>query len=267
VASASNVTASGAPVAITNITITSSTAVAINSNAVNGGGTVTNAYGLYALAPTGATNNYAAVLLGGNVGVGSSSPAYTFSVNGTAGFAGLSSSGVGDVYVCLSAQNELRTGATCAASTKTIKENITPFYGALDIVKQLQIFNFKYKKGYYGSKEAIGPMAEDVAKIDPRLAYFDGGKPYAIDWNSLNSIGLNAILEQQAQIEILSEQVNRVASEDKLENLQKQIDTLKEVNKHLISQRNQPIESKEYNFAWVGILGLLGLIPLIKKRS
>jgi hypothetical protein len=54
----------GAPAASSSLTIVSSTALTIQGRAVNGGGTVTNAYGLYVEAPTGAANNYAAAFIG-----------------------------------------------------------------------------------------------------------------------------------------------------------------------------------------------------------
>lgn len=54
----------GAPKASTNVTISTSTALFIGAGAVNGGGTVTKAYGLQVFAPTGATNNYSAQFTG-----------------------------------------------------------------------------------------------------------------------------------------------------------------------------------------------------------
>jgi len=73
---------SGGPVASTNVTISTSTGLAILGGAVNGGGTVTNSIGLLVNASTGATNNYAAVLTGGNVGIGTTSPSTVLSVGG-----------------------------------------------------------------------------------------------------------------------------------------------------------------------------------------
>ncbi|MEK7585901.1 MAG: hypothetical protein AAB477_01545, partial [Patescibacteria group bacterium] len=57
-------------------TITASSALRIGAgSALNGtNGVVTNGYGLYVDAPTGATNNYAAVFNGGRVGIGTAAP-------------------------------------------------------------------------------------------------------------------------------------------------------------------------------------------------
>lgn len=64
---AATLAVAGPPVASTNATITDAHALHIAAGAA---GTTTNAYGLTVNAPTGATNNYAAQFLGGNVGFG-----------------------------------------------------------------------------------------------------------------------------------------------------------------------------------------------------
>ncbi|MDE2312291.1 MAG: hypothetical protein KGJ93_04385, partial [Patescibacteria group bacterium] len=79
-ANAINLSVSGAPIAGPNITISSSSALTISGGSIQGGGAVTNAYGLYVNAPTGATNNIAAAFMGGNVGIGTSTPAATLSL-------------------------------------------------------------------------------------------------------------------------------------------------------------------------------------------
>jgi hypothetical protein len=70
---ARHISISGATIAGNNMTISSSTALYITGGAVNGGGTVTNAYGLFVQAPSGATNNSAGVFMG-NVGIGTTTP-------------------------------------------------------------------------------------------------------------------------------------------------------------------------------------------------
>ena len=61
----------GPPLGGTNATITNSSAIHVPTSAVTN---VTNSYGLSIAATTGATNNYAGIFTGGNVGIGTSSP-------------------------------------------------------------------------------------------------------------------------------------------------------------------------------------------------
>ena len=65
-------TVDGAPIAGTNATVTNASAIYSPGNAVGSG--VTNSYGLYINANTGATNNYSAIFNGGNVGIGTGFP-------------------------------------------------------------------------------------------------------------------------------------------------------------------------------------------------
>lgn len=67
-----NLFINGAPIASTNQTTTNTTALNIASAIVNGASI--NSYGLQVNAMTGASNNYAAVFNGGNVGIGSTTP-------------------------------------------------------------------------------------------------------------------------------------------------------------------------------------------------
>jgi len=67
----------GAPVKSTNVALTNTHGLLIRAGAVS---TATNSYGLTVNAQTGATNNYAAAFLGGNVGIGTSTPNNLLSV-------------------------------------------------------------------------------------------------------------------------------------------------------------------------------------------
>lgn len=62
----------GPPLGGTNATIASTTALSVTGGTTTG---ATNAYGVMIAAPNGATNNYAGIFTGGNVGVGTASPA------------------------------------------------------------------------------------------------------------------------------------------------------------------------------------------------
>lgn len=68
---AATVGIAGAPIQSTNATITNTHGLLIQAGAVS---TATNSYGLTVNAQTGATNNYSAAFLGGNVGIGTATP-------------------------------------------------------------------------------------------------------------------------------------------------------------------------------------------------
>jgi len=75
---ANTLTVSSAPIAAgsTGVAVTNAVGIRVGTaDLTTGSGAVTNGYGLYLDAPTGASNNYAAAFLGGNVGIGTASPA------------------------------------------------------------------------------------------------------------------------------------------------------------------------------------------------
>jgi len=85
----------GAPISNTNTSLTNTHALLIQATSTTDGtgNAPTNSYGITANAQTGATNNYAAAFLGGNVGIGTSSPASTLDVQGSMGLQVTSISG------------------------------------------------------------------------------------------------------------------------------------------------------------------------------
>jgi len=68
-----------------NATITNSAGLLVSGTTTTN---VTNSFGIYANASTGATNNYAAAFMGGNVGIGTSSPSQLLTVAGNGLFSG-----------------------------------------------------------------------------------------------------------------------------------------------------------------------------------
>ncbi len=105
--------------------------------------------------------------------------------------------GVGDTFVCLDATaGLLQSGATCAASTERIKENIESFNHGLDWIRKIDPKSFNYKEGFYGGKADIGLIAERSAEIDPRLALYDEeGKPLNINERPWLAVVINSIQE------------------------------------------------------------------------
>jgi hypothetical protein len=78
---------------------------------------------------------------------------------------------------------------------------VRPFTLGLDVVNRLHPISFSWKEN--GSKD-VGLGAEDVAKVDPRLTFQNArGEVEGVKYGQLNVILINAIKQQQQQIEAL----------------------------------------------------------------
>ncbi|MBX3019797.1 MAG: tail fiber domain-containing protein [Bdellovibrionaceae bacterium] len=93
ITNAAAVAVEGPPRAGTNATITNSSGLLVRSTAVSG---ITNSYGLNVNATTGATNNYAAIFNGGNVGIGTAAPSGALHIAGGEIIAGPLAAGAGN---------------------------------------------------------------------------------------------------------------------------------------------------------------------------
>ena len=91
----------------------------------------------------------------------------------------------------------------CSSSLR-FKTNVHPFFGGLDIIRRLRPINFDWKDG---SGHDIGLGAEDVAKVVPSFAITDkNGEIAGVKYDRLNILLINAVKEQQNQIEALRKQ-------------------------------------------------------------
>lgn len=192
-ASASTLNIAGAPKGTTaSTTIASSTGITIQGSALTN---VTNGISLYVQAPTGATNNYAAIFLGGNVGIGTSTPSFGFVNSGTAQFPNIATSSSGlSGYACFDANNQLvNDSALCiTVSAARYKKNIAPLDLSLSELIALQPVSYHYKFDAPGHSSSAnftglqyGLVADQVQKVDPQLVVINDatstfeGKTYA----------------------------------------------------------------------------------------
>lgn len=85
---------------------------------------------------------------------------------------------------------------TCASSAR-YKDNIQPLGEAMGLVRQLTAVSFNWSED---GRADIGLIAEDVAEVEPRLAYFNGdGKPEGVNYRHLAAVLVAAIQQQEAE--------------------------------------------------------------------
>ncbi len=136
--------------------------------------------------------------LGMNVGAGS------FSV------AGLGASGAGDLFLCIDSgsPNVVAQGATCLGSAARFKEHVEDLTDATSTVMKLRPVAFDWLTPRYGiGTHDISLIADEVAKVDRRLAVYQDGEIYSVNDRALLALALQAIREQHAEIQALKAQV------------------------------------------------------------
>jgi len=131
------------------------------------------------------TTNWAAYFEGrtkinGKLAVGDINPSYQVDV-------------VGDVHV---------TGNMFADSDKRLKKSIRPIKNALTIINKLQGVRFNWRKS---NKASIGVIAQDVEKLIPEIVSTNSEGFKSVDYSLLTAVLIQAINEQQKQINELRE--------------------------------------------------------------
>jgi hypothetical protein len=98
--------------------------------------------------------------------------------------------------VCFNSAGDL---LQCGSSSLRFKTNVHAFREGLDVVQGLRPISFDWKEG--GAPD-IGLAAEEVAQIAPSLTITNGsGEVQGVKYDRLNIVLINAIKEQQAQIQ------------------------------------------------------------------
>jgi hypothetical protein len=94
-------------------------------------------------------------------------------------------------------------------SMREMKTNIEPIENILPAVLQMQGVSFDWKKDEDGGLTNYGFIAEDVDKILPNLVSHDEeGKAQGIQYSKMTAVLLEAIKEQQVQIDELKSKIN-----------------------------------------------------------
>jgi hypothetical protein len=129
----------------------------------------------------------------------------------------------GTAALCRNASNQI---STCSSSIR-YKSNITPFKSGLDLIRQLRPVSFNWKAD--GTRD-FGLVAEEVNKVEPLLTTVnEKGQVEGVKYDRVGVVLINAVSEQQQQIERQQKTINdqqRQINEEKLTNqrLKEQLD-------------------------------------------
>lgn len=134
---------------------------------------------------TGATTKMVLTNVG-NVGIGLTNPSSKLEVAG-----------------------DIEAQAFFYTSDKSLKSNISPLSGALENIKKLQGVSFTWKNS--GDK-ALGLVAQDVEKVYPELVSTDPEGIKSVQYGNLVAPLIEAIKEQQKQIDALKAEVEALKS-------------------------------------------------------
>ncbi len=142
----------------------------------------------------------------GNVGIGTTTPWRTLSVNGTVAMPGLVNDSTG-YYVCLNTTTgQMSTSTTaCGASSERFKENIQDIGYGLEEVLALRPVSFDYKADYIpNAPKQLGFIAEEVDLLIPELvARDDTGQIQGLDYPKFTALLVRAVQEVSAKLDTL----------------------------------------------------------------
>ena len=123
--------------------------------------------------------------------------------------------GGGSTSVCRNTAGQL---SSCSSSFR-YKSDIVPYHSGLDLIRKLEPIEFKWKDG--GMRD-FGLGAEAVAEVEPLLVTKnDDGEIEGVKYDRVGVVLVNAVKEQQVQIEAQAETIARQ---------QQQIDAQAETN-------------------------------------
>ena len=123
----------------------------------------------------------------GNIGIGSTAPAYLLDVAGTI----------------------RATGDVIAYSDARVKENIVTLENSLELVQKLRGVSYN-KIGE--SEKKIGVVAQEVLEVLPEVVQQDSEGTYSVAYGNITAVLIEAIKQQQSQIDELKAEIKNLKS-------------------------------------------------------
>src|SRR5205807_2868444 len=169
-------------------------------NGVNAATADTNV-GIGTTAPIARLHVVGDTFLVGSLGIGTALSTRTLMVAGRARVSNIPQEPSG-ASVCFNVNGDL---LQCGASSLKWKTNVRSFRSGLDIIQRLRPISFNWKED---GRPDIGLGAEEVAKVAPSFTFTDDkGEVTGVKYERLSMLLINAIKEQQAQIERQQKQI------------------------------------------------------------
>lgn len=132
--------------------------------------------------------------------------------NGPGDLLTVSTSGVVELFgfgtaggspLCFNSSNQI---SLCSSSIR-YKQNVHSFGSGLDLLNRLRPVTFNWKADH---KADVGLVAEEVAAVEPLLAtYNKNGEIEGVKYDRIGVVLINAVKEQQTQIESLQELIEK----------------------------------------------------------
>jgi hypothetical protein len=165
------------------------------ATSLNGNVGIGSMPGSHKLEVTGETRLNGSTNIIGLVGIGTSTPGFLLEVNGTAGKPG--------------------GGSWLATSDARMKENVLPYTDGLSTLLQIKPVKYHYNQlsGYNTKPEYVGVLAQDIKSIAPYMvgSFQKNGEPYYnVDNSAMTYMLINAVKEQQQQIDELKKLVEKL---------------------------------------------------------
>jgi hypothetical protein len=120
-----------------------------------------------------------------------------FSIRGSSGYVGINTDTPSER---LHVNGNVLANAHLTPSSERWKDNITPIEGALEKVLRLQGVSFDWTSD---GRHDLGLIAEEVGEVLPEVVAYDGANASSVDYARLVAILIEAVKEQQQQIDEL----------------------------------------------------------------
>lgn len=140
----------------------------------------------------------------------------------TNGLVTINALGIGGfIQLCRNGLSEI---SNCSSSIR-YKSNVNSFTSGLDLIKRLRPVSFNWTQN---NQFDFGLVAEDVAEVEPLLATYNSkGEVEGVKYDRVGVVLINAVNQQQSQIELLQKQFKE--QREIIKHQQLKIDSLKKV--------------------------------------